>query len=72
MTELIKERDEALRQQDIDRAANRDLLNTLRGSDSKKEIKQTQRVVSVEAQIALLRQRLDAFDPRGTMSHRLS
>jgi len=66
MAELMREREEALRQQETDRLANRDLLNSLRESDSQKEIKQTQRVVSVEAQIAILRQRLDAFD-RGTL-----
>ncbi len=70
MAALIKEREEALRQQDLDRLANRDLLNSLRESDSQKEKKQTQRVVSVEAQIALLRQRLDAFD-KGTLPQSL-
>ena len=62
MAALIKERDEAMRQAETDRLNNRDLLNTLMASDSKKDIKHAQRVMSVEAQITLLNRRLDAID----------
>jgi hypothetical protein len=58
----LKEREEALRQQENDRQANRDLLNTLRQADSQKEVAQTQRVTSVEGKLAALAQRLDAYD----------
>jgi hypothetical protein len=62
MAALMKEREEALRQQENDRSANRDLLNTLRQADSQKEMQQTQRVASVEEKLAALSQRLDAYD----------
>jgi uncharacterized protein YjbI with pentapeptide repeats len=62
MAALLREREAALRQQEEDRSANRDLLSSLRAADSQKEIKQSQRVLSVEEKIMQLGRRLDAFD----------
>lgn len=62
MAQLLKEKEDAMRQQELDRQTNRDLLNSLRETGSQKEKQQSQRVATVEEKIAQLKQRLDAYD----------
>ena len=63
---LLKEQEDALRQQEIDRLANRNLLNSLYAQESSKQVQQNKRVATVEEEINQLKQRMSAFD-KGTL-----
>jgi hypothetical protein len=58
----LREKEEALKQQALDRASNRNLLNDLSNANSQKEQQQTKRVLDAEEKLAMLGKRMDAYE----------
>jgi hypothetical protein len=63
MAALLKEKEAAERQQDLDRQNNRNLLDSLREAGSQKEQQTSQELAKLTEKLAQFSLRLDAYDP---------